>query len=170
MLLFVQFGLGGLGNLFIPRLVPVFGTNVLFFSLIAFSVVTLLMVPFLDRYEVTKAQQKVHDTPKAALPLVPIALVLASLFLFQASNNGLFAFIIGLGIRVVGRWLRSPAEGADTVVWAATDADIIKDAGSYFADREVARSTRHARDDDQARRLWDASEKILADVDRGASK
>ena len=96
-LLFVQFGLGGLGNLFIPRLVPVFGTNVLFFSLIAFSVVTLLMVPFLDRYEVTKAQQKVHDTPKAALPLVPIALVLASLFLFQASNNGLFAFIIGLG-------------------------------------------------------------------------
>jgi DHA1 family inner membrane transport protein len=96
-LLFVQFGLGGLGNLFIPRLVPVFGTNVLFFSLIAFSVVTLLMVPFLDRYEVTKAQQKVHDAPKAALPLVPIALVLASLFLFQASNNGLFAFIIGLG-------------------------------------------------------------------------
>ncbi len=96
-LLFVQFGLGGLGNLFIPRLVPVFGTNVLFLSLIAFSVVTLLMVPFLDRYEVTKTQQKVNNAPKAALPLVPIALVLASLFLFQASNNGLFAFIIGLG-------------------------------------------------------------------------
>jgi len=96
-LLFVQFGLGGLGNLFIPRLVPVFGTSVLFLALIAFSVVTLLMVPFLDRYEVTKTQQNVTDAPKAALPLVPIALVLASLFLFQASNNGLFAFIIGLG-------------------------------------------------------------------------
>jgi predicted MFS family arabinose efflux permease len=96
-LLFVQFGLGGLGNLYIPRLVPVFGTNVLFFSLIAFSVVTMLMVPFLDRYDVSKAQQKINDTPKAAIPLVPIALVLASLFLFQASNNSLFAFIIGLG-------------------------------------------------------------------------
>jgi len=96
-LLFVQFGLGGLGNLFIPRLVPTFGPNVLFFALIAFSVVTLLMVPFLDRYEVTKTQQKVNDAPKAAIPLLPIALVLLALFLFQASNNGLFAFIIGLG-------------------------------------------------------------------------
>ncbi len=96
-LLFVQFGLGGLGNLYIPRLVPVFGTNVLFFSLIAFSVVTMLMVPFLDRYDVSKARQKISDAPKAAIPLVPIALVLASLFLFQASNNSLFAFVIGLG-------------------------------------------------------------------------
>jgi len=96
-LLFVQFGLGGLGNLYIPRLVPLFGTDVLFLSLIAFSVATTLMVPFLGRYEVTAAQQEINDAPKAAIPLIPISLVLASLFLFQASNNGLFAFIIGLG-------------------------------------------------------------------------
>lgn len=96
-LLFVQFGLGGLGNLYIPRLVPIFGTDVLFLSLIAFSVTTTLMVPFLGRYEVTANQQKIKDAPQASIPLIPIALVLASLFLFQASNNGLFAFIIGLG-------------------------------------------------------------------------
>ena len=100
-LLFVQFGLGGLGNLFIPRLVPVFGTNVLFLSLIAFSVVTAFMVPFLDRYDVVKEQQGMTARPAAKLPLLPIALVLAALFRFQASNNGLFAFIIGLG-RVSG--------------------------------------------------------------------
>jgi predicted MFS family arabinose efflux permease len=96
-LLFVQFGLGGLGNLYIPRLVPLFGTDVLFLALIAFSVATTLMVPFLDRYEVTAEQHRVNSKPKAAIPLIPISLVLASLFLFQASNNGLFAFIIGLG-------------------------------------------------------------------------
>ena len=96
-LLFVQFGLGGLGNLYIPRLVPIFGTDVLFLSLIAFSVATTLMVPFLGRYEVTAARQTINDAPKASIPLIPISLVLASLFLFQASNNGLFAFIIGLG-------------------------------------------------------------------------
>ncbi len=96
-LLFVQFGLGGLGNLYIPRLVPIFGTNVLFLSLIAFSFATALMVPFLDRYDVTAEREHVKAEQRAAIPLVPISLVLASLFLFQASNNGLFAFIIGLG-------------------------------------------------------------------------
>jgi len=96
-LLFVQFGLGGLGNLYIPRLVPVFGPDVLFFSLIAFSVVTALMVPFLDRYEVTNNREETGVVARAPVAAVPIALVLASLFLFQASNNGLFAFIIGLG-------------------------------------------------------------------------
>jgi len=96
-LLFVQFGLGGLGNLYIPRLVPVFGTDVLFLSLIAFSVVTTLMVPFLDRYEVKVEQAQTASATRAPVAVVPIALVLASLFLFQASNNGLFAFIIGLG-------------------------------------------------------------------------
>ena len=95
-LLFVQFGLGGLGNLYIPRLVPVLGTEVLFYSLIAFSVVTALMVPFLDDYEVS-AGEGPRERRAKPIPLLPIALVLAALFLFQSSNNGLFAFIIGLG-------------------------------------------------------------------------
>jgi predicted MFS family arabinose efflux permease len=95
-LLFVQFGLGGLGNLYIPRLVPVFGTEVLFFSLIAFSVATAAMVPFLDDYRVSAAEGQRAKSAEP-IPLLPIALVLAALFLFQSSNNGLFAFIIGLG-------------------------------------------------------------------------
>jgi predicted MFS family arabinose efflux permease len=96
-LLLVQFGLGGLGNLYIPRLVPVFGTNVLFMSLIAFSVVTLSMLPFLGEYPIKPARHK--SDPESASPvlLIPLLLVLAGIFLFQAGNNGLFAFIIGLG-------------------------------------------------------------------------
>ena len=77
------------------------------------------------------------------------------------------SFIVGFGIQLVGRWLRTPEEGADSIVWAATDHGIIDEAGSYFADREVARSTRHARDDDQARELWEASERILSNAEGG---
>jgi predicted MFS family arabinose efflux permease len=96
-LLVVQFGLGGLGNLYLPRLVPFFGTNVLFVALIAFSLVTLLMVPFLAEYEVPQETQTVESKPKHNIAVVPLVLVLASIFLFQAANMGLFAFIIGLG-------------------------------------------------------------------------
>lgn len=96
-LLFIQFGLGGLGNLYIPRLVPVFGTQVLFISLIAFSVVTLCMVPFLGRYDVAVAEKKAPSATMHGSLLIPLLLVITSIFLFQAANNGLFAFIIGLG-------------------------------------------------------------------------
>lgn len=75
------------------------------------------------------------------------------------------SFIVGLGIRLAGRWLRTPEEGADSIVWAATDDAIVDEAGNYFADREVARSTRHARDDEQATELWQVSEQILSDVE-----
>lgn len=96
-LLLIQFGLGGLGNLYIPRLVPGFGVNVLFLSLIAFSIVTALMVPFLGRYEVKPRIEPGVRLPAPGVALAPVALVLGSLFLFQAANNGLFAYIIGLG-------------------------------------------------------------------------
>ena len=51
-LLFVQLGFGGLGIMFIPGLVPELGTQVLFYSLIAFSVATFMMLPFLPEYPV----------------------------------------------------------------------------------------------------------------------
>jgi len=96
-LLLIQFGLGGLGNLYIPRLVPVFGTNVLFISLITFSVVTLLMVPFLSQYPVNDAPEKTEAESSEKVRIIPLLMVLLGIFLFQAGNNGLFAFIIGLG-------------------------------------------------------------------------
>jgi predicted MFS family arabinose efflux permease len=96
-LLLVQFGLGGLGNLYIPRLVPVFGTNVLFASLIAFSVVTLSMLPFLGEYPIRKVRHNSDSESTATVLLIPLMMVLVGIFLFQAGNNGVFAFIIGLG-------------------------------------------------------------------------
>ena len=94
-LLFVQFGLGGLGVMFIPGLVPEFGTRILFFSLVAFSAITLLMLPFLPAYEIDQARSTEGGTKP--IRWLPLCLTLAALFLFQSANMGLFAYIIGLG-------------------------------------------------------------------------
>jgi hypothetical protein len=96
-LLLVQVFAGGLGVMTLPLLVPRFGTNVLFAALILFSATTLVMLQFLPDYPV---KAPVPRTPGAApdrLQWKPLLLALLSVFLFQAANMGLFAFIIGLG-------------------------------------------------------------------------
>jgi predicted MFS family arabinose efflux permease len=110
-LLVVQYSLGGLGIMLLPPLVPEYGTWVLFAALIGFSGVTLCMVPFLPAYpQPEKAVQSVSDD-KAGVQVLPLALTLAALFLFQAANMGLFAYIIGMGRHYgleqdfIGTWL-----------------------------------------------------------------
>jgi DHA1 family inner membrane transport protein len=94
-LLFVQFGLGGLGVMTLPRLVPIYGASVLFIALILFSLATLVMLPFLDRYPANQPRDKTIAGPVHWKPLL---LTLGAIFLFQAANMGLLAYIIGLGI------------------------------------------------------------------------
>lgn len=98
-LLTVQFGLGGLGLMYLPGLVPEFGVYVLFLSLIVFSVVTLVMVPFLDDYPVDRAPAPIRATTRRGRRnnRVLLALTLAATFLFQAANMGIYAYIIGMG-------------------------------------------------------------------------
>ncbi|VAV88005.1 hypothetical protein MNBD_ALPHA06-1277 [hydrothermal vent metagenome] len=95
MLLFVQFGLGGLGVMFLPRLVPVFGTQALFLALAAFSLATLLMVPFLDRYDTDRVARPLASSDK--IRTLPLIQTLVAIFLFQMANMALLAFIIRLG-------------------------------------------------------------------------
>ena len=94
-LLLIQWGLGGLGIMFLPALVPDYGTAALFISLMAFAFVALVMLPFLSDYPVAVVD------PLAALPpkvkRLPLILNLSAIFLFQAANMGLFAYVIGLG-------------------------------------------------------------------------
>ena len=96
-LLFVQFGFGGLGIMLIPGLVPEFGTQVLFYSLVAFNVATFLMLPFLPAYAIDADKVRREKATANGIQKLPAALTLATIFLFQAANMGLFAFIIGLG-------------------------------------------------------------------------
>ena len=96
MLLTVQYGAGGLGVMFLPRLAHQFGPQVLFLSLAAFTLVTLLMLPFLDAYPPRERMPTAAGAP-ATVKRVPLLLTLIAVFLFQASNMGLSAFIIPLG-------------------------------------------------------------------------
>ncbi len=99
-MLSVQFGLGGLGLMYLPGLVPEYGTTALFMSLIAFSLVTLLMLPFLDDYPVEPPPLPGLDAarnPESKVNVPLLALALVATFLFQAANMGIYAYIIGMG-------------------------------------------------------------------------
>lgn len=99
MLLVVQYGLGGLGIMWLPRLVPTYGAAVLFVALAAFSTVTAAMFAFIPNYPRRDASGGAA-TPrtKQARPVVIAALM--SLFLFQAANMGLGAYVLGLARHV----------------------------------------------------------------------
>lgn len=96
MLLTVQYGAGGLGVMFLPRLAHHFGPQVLFLALAAFTSITLLMLPFLAEYPPRERIPALAGAP-SAVKRVPLLLTLVAVFLFQASNMGLSAFIIPLG-------------------------------------------------------------------------
>jgi predicted MFS family arabinose efflux permease len=93
-LLTIQFGLGGLGLIYLPPLVPVFGTTALFLALVAFSTVTLLMLPFLPEYP---PRDHTVVVQKGGTNVKLIGLALLATFLFQAANMGIYAFAIGIG-------------------------------------------------------------------------
>ena len=133
MLLVVQFGIGGIGLWALPPLVPVYGTAILFLALVAFSVATLAMLPFLPAYPVA---EPVRGDGAAAGRIAwrPLAATLAAIFLFQAGNMGLAAFIIGLG----------RAAGLDQALICPTlgTANWLGALGSLLV---VAMGTRHGR-------------------------
>lgn len=94
-LLFIQWGLGGLGLMYLPGLVPEYGTTALFISLMMFTFVTLLMMPFLPLYAINR-DEELHKLD-TSIDWKPLSLNVFGIFLFQAANMGLFAYIIGLG-------------------------------------------------------------------------
>lgn len=94
MLLFVQFGLGGLAVMVLPPLAPLYGTKALFIALILFSLVTLCILPFLSAYPAHITKEKVQEK----IRIFPLVLTLVAIFLFQAANMGLLAYIIRLGL------------------------------------------------------------------------
>ena len=94
-LLAVQFGLGGIGLMTLPRLVPVYGYEVLFMALMILSVATFIMLPFLPDYPLKKPQEYAQGGKGKHLKL--LILSLGAIFLFQASNMILAAYMIALG-------------------------------------------------------------------------
>ncbi|MEY3150555.1 MAG: hypothetical protein RLY92_782 [Chloroflexota bacterium] len=61
-------------------------------------------------------------------------------------------------------FLKNAAQGAATGVYAAVHPDAARISGAYFADCNVAKARADAYDAKLAGRLWDASEKIVAQL------
>jgi MFS transporter, DHA1 family, inner membrane transport protein len=123
MLLVVQGGLGGLGVMGLPKLVPLFGTQSLFLALVGVSLAALLMLPFLAEYPAVPpppegaAPTAMEREAAARVPAgrLPLMLALVSVFLFQFANMLLFTYIIGLA-----RHFGLDSGGAENIVGVAT--------------------------------------------------
>lgn len=70
-------------------------------------------------------------------------------------NNGP---LMTTAMRVLRPFFRSPAQGADTLVWLVDSAAVGTERGGCFFDRRRAIPSRAAQDVESARRLWELSE------------
>lgn len=128
MLLTVQYGAGGIGIMFLPGLAKSHGPEVLFLALAAFTLVTLAMLPFLAEYP-PKARPSAAAAARSRSQRGPLIRTLVAVFLFQAANMGLNAFLIPLGRHYgladafisgtigVANWIG--ALGSIAVIWMA---------------------------------------------------
>jgi len=70
-------------------------------------------------------------------------------------NNGA---LMRAGMTLVRPFARTPAQGADTLVWLVDSPDVDELTGLYFVDRKPAAPSPAALDEGTARRLWIVSE------------
>ena len=63
---------------------------------------------------------------------------------------------------LVSRFFLTPAQGAQTSVWAASDPTLDGVSGEYFVKSAVAKPKKSALDDVAAARLWAVSEELVA--------
>jgi NAD(P)-dependent dehydrogenase (short-subunit alcohol dehydrogenase family) len=75
---------------------------------------------------------------------------------FGRNNGGL----LGFGVRLAGPFMRSPEQGADTVVWLASSPAVEGMTGRYFADRKERRTRDESYDRAVQARLWEVSERL----------
>lgn len=96
-LLAVQFSLGGLGVMFLPPLVPALGAKVLFLALAGVSCAALLAILAIPKIETGNGSNSIAYKPLGSRKKVTTGIIMTALFVFQAANMALLAFIIRLG-------------------------------------------------------------------------
>ena len=67
-------------------------------------------------------------------------------------------------MKVGGLFLISSKSGARTSIYLASSPEVEGKTGGYYVRRKPGHPSKHAQDDDAARRLWEVSEKLLASV------
>jgi NAD(P)-dependent dehydrogenase (short-subunit alcohol dehydrogenase family) len=78
---------------------------------------------------------------------------------FAQNTKGFVKGAFSLGQRL---FARTPEKGAETLVWLATSPEAAGYTGQYFHDRKVSWTSRPAKDDALAARLWALSEELVA--------
>jgi NAD(P)-dependent dehydrogenase (short-subunit alcohol dehydrogenase family) len=71
-----------------------------------------------------------------------------------------------VGIRLAKAFAKTPEQGAETLIYLASSADVANVSGEFFYKCQPGRLTTEARDDAKARRLWLESEDIAARTSR----
>jgi NAD(P)-dependent dehydrogenase (short-subunit alcohol dehydrogenase family) len=62
--------------------------------------------------------------------------------------------------KLVMLFMKTPEEGAQTSIYAATSNEVVGKQGAYYADCREKQPAAHCRDDATARQLWEVSEKL----------
>ena len=75
---------------------------------------------------------------------------------FGKNNAGPMA----LFFRAAKPFMRTPEQGADTLIWLASSADVDGVSGKYFSDRKEIEAKEIAYDPSARRRLWEISEEL----------
>ena len=76
---------------------------------------------------------------------------------FGHNNGGFFGLLVKLG----APFLSTPTSGARTSVHVASSEEGGQVSGKYFKDRKVKSPSRAAQDDEAAKKLWEASAKLV---------
>ena len=75
---------------------------------------------------------------------------------FGTNNSGPMTILF----RAFKPFMRTPEQGADTVIWLAASPDVEGVSGRYYADRKPIEPKKIANDPAARRRLWDESERL----------
>ena len=79
-------------------------------------------------------------------------------------NTGLFQNVGGIGgmaLRALAPvFMKTPEQGADTLIWLATAAEMEGQSGGYYDRRRLRQPSAAAQDADAARRLWALSAEL----------
>lgn len=76
---------------------------------------------------------------------------------FGLNNGGAWKAVIGATGSIFGR---SPEKGAETLVWLATSPEAGKISGEYFHDKKISATTKSAKDEALAKKLWEFSARL----------
>jgi retinol dehydrogenase 12 len=75
---------------------------------------------------------------------------------FGDQSGGLMSSVIGLA----KNFALTPEQGAQTIIYLASSPDVEGQSGGYYVKSRLAKPTREAQSDADAKRLWDVSAKI----------